>query len=115
MSQDTSNGKQKTVLLICTAGITTGLLVRNMQKVADERELNVHVYSAPAIIAEQIIQNQQVDALLIGPQSEYEISRLKDFLNYKAVPYKLIPKESYEILDGESVLNDSLKMFHLDK
>ncbi|MGC6770098.1 PTS sugar transporter subunit IIB [Enterococcus sp. LJL128] len=103
-----SNDEQKTLLLICTAGITTGLLVRNVQQAADEKNINVHVYSAPAIIAEQIIQTQSVDALLIGPQSKYEVNRLKDFLNYKAVPYKLISKEDYETLDGEAVLKESL-------
>ena len=50
-----------------------------MQRAADEQGITVHIYSAPAIIAEQIIQNQTVDALLIGPQSKYEINRLKDF------------------------------------
>ncbi|MDT2811175.1 PTS sugar transporter subunit IIB [Enterococcus asini] len=100
----------KTILLICTSGISTGLLVRNMQQAADERQLAVHVYSAPAIIAEQIIQNQNVDALLIGPQSEYEVNRLKDFLNYKAVPYKLISEEDYKIMDGEAVLEEAMRM-----
>lgn len=47
---------QKTILLICTAGITTGLLVKNMQRAADEKGLAVHIYSAPAIIAEQILR-----------------------------------------------------------
>lgn len=105
---------QKTILLICTAGITTGLLVKNMQRAADEQRIAVHIYSAPAIIAEQIIQNQTVDALLIGPQSKYEINRLKDFLNYKAVPYKLITPEDYELLDGEAVLADSLTLLQLN-
>ncbi|MHC5249434.1 PTS sugar transporter subunit IIB [Enterococcus sp. LJL120] len=102
----------KTILLICTAGITSGLLVKNMQTAADEQRLNLHIYSAPAIIAEQIIQNQKVDVLMIGPQSEYEIARLKDFLNYKAVPYKLIKKEDYETLDGEAVLKDGLTLLN---
>ncbi|MCC4045050.1 PTS sugar transporter subunit IIB [Enterococcus gallinarum] len=105
---------EKTILLICTAGITTGLLVKNMQRAADEQGIAVHIYSAPAIIAEQIIQNQTVDALLIGPQSKYEINRLKDFLNYKAVPYKLITPEDYELLDGEAVLTDSLTLLQLN-
>lgn len=104
------NETQKTILLICTAGITTGLLVKNMQQAADEQNMNVHVYSAPAIIAEQIIQNQQVDALLIGPQSQYEVARLQDFLNYQAVPFKLISKSDYETLDGEAVLQESLAL-----
>ena len=101
---------QKTALLICTAGITTGLLVKNVQNAADERGLDIHVYSAPAIIAEQAIQSQTIDALMIGPQSKYEIARLKDFLTYKAVPYKLISKENYEILDGEAVLEEIIAL-----
>ncbi|MGX7163926.1 PTS sugar transporter subunit IIB [Enterococcus massiliensis] len=106
----TDNNSPKTILLICTAGITTGLLVKNVQQAADEQQLNVHVYSAPAIIAEQIIQNQQVDALLIGPQSRFEVNRLQDFLNFKAVPFRLIRKEDYETLDGEAVLKESLNL-----
>lgn len=102
--------EQKTALLICTAGITTGLLVKNVQNAADERGLDIHVYSAPAIIAEQAIQSQTIDALMIGPQSKYEIARLKDFLTYKAVPYKLISKENYEILDGEAVLEENIAL-----
>ena len=102
--------EQKTALLTCTAGITTGLLVKNVQNAADERGLDIHVYSAPAIIAEQAIQSQSIDALMIGPQSKYEIARLKDFLTYKAVPYKLISRENYEILDGEAVLEEIIAL-----
>ena len=102
--------EQKTALLICTAGITTGLLVKNVQNAADERGLDIHVYSAPAIIAEQAIQSQSIDALMIGPQSKYEVARLKDFLTYKAVPYKLISRENYEILDGEAVLEEIIAL-----
>ena len=102
--------EQKTALLICTAGITTGLLVKNVQNAADERGLDIHVYSAPAIIAEQAIQSQAIDALMIGPQTKYEIARLKDFLTYKAVPYKLISRENYEILDGEAVLEEIIAL-----
>ena len=102
--------EQKTALLICTAGITTGLLVKNVQNAADERGLDIHVYSAPAIIAEQAIQSQAIDALMIGPQSKHEIARLKDFLTYKAVPYKLISRENYEILDGEAVLEEIIAL-----
>lgn len=102
--------KAKTILLICSAGITTGLLVRNMKDAAKHKELNVHIYSAPAITAEDILKNQEIDALLIGPQSEYEIIRLKDFLEYNNVPYRLIDKEHYALLDGEQVLGQALQI-----
>ncbi|WP_373706077.1 PTS sugar transporter subunit IIB [Jeotgalibaca porci] len=100
----------KKILLICTAGITTGLLVRNVQAEVDAKGLGLQIYSAPAIIAEQAIQTQKIDGLLIGPQSEYEINRLKDFLSYKAVPYKLISREAYETLDGKAVLAEIMKL-----
>lgn len=102
--------KAKTILLICSAGITTGLLVRNMKDAAKQKELDVHIYSAPAITAEDILKNQEIDALLIGPQSEYEIIRLKDFLEYNNVPYRLIDKEHYSLLAGEQLLGQALQI-----
>ncbi len=102
--------KPKTILLICSAGITTGLLVKNMKNASRQQNTDVEIYSAPAIIAEQVIRDQEVDALLIGPQAEYEIVRLKDALNYKNIPYKLISNEDYELLNGRKILSDALKM-----
>lgn len=109
-----STQEMKHILLICTAGITTGLLVKNVQSAADAHQLSVHVYSAPAILADQILQNEPVDALLIGPQSKYEIERLKDYLTYKKVPYKLISNEDYQTLNGEAVLAESLKLLKIE-
>ncbi|HJG48542.1 MAG TPA: PTS sugar transporter subunit IIB [Facklamia tabacinasalis] len=100
----------KTVLLICSAGITTGLLVKNMKDAAKQRDLDIHIYSAPAITAEDVLKRDEIDALLIGPQSEYEITRLKDFLEFKRVPYRLIDRESYALLDGERVLGQALQL-----
>lgn len=102
--------QEKVVLLICSSGISTGLLVKNMKEAATEQNLKLHIYSAPAITAEQIIKEQKVDALLIGPQSEYEIARLKDFLDYNNVPYRLIDEESYKVLDGEATLETALTL-----
>ena len=97
--------KSKTILLVCTAGITTGLLVKNIQKLIEDEQKDYHIYSAPAIIVESIIKDQKIDALLMGPQSQYEISRLEELLNYKKVPYRLIDNEDYEILDAQAIYN----------
>jgi len=101
-----------TILLICSAGVSTAILVKQMQKIADQEGIKAHIYSAPAIIAEQIIQNQHLDALLIGPQSEYEVSRLKDYLQVKHIPYALINKEDYEIINGSAVLDNALELIN---
>ena len=103
-----NTNEAKTILLICAACIATGLLVKNMTDAAIEQGLDVHIYSAPAITAEDILKREGIDALLIGPQSEYEIHRLKDYLNYNRVPYKLIEKDHYATFDGEKVLEQAM-------
>lgn len=102
----------KTLLLICTAGITTGLLVRSIEIEINKRNLDLHVYSAPAIIAEQIIDKQKIDGILIGPQAKYEIERLKTLLNYKNIPYRLINGENYSLLNGQGVLEEGINLLH---
>ena len=97
--------ENKTVLLICTAGITAGLIVKNIQNIMENKGENYHIFSAPAIVAENIIKEQKIDALLIAPQSKYEVSRLEELLNYKKVPYRLIDEEDYEILNAQAIYN----------
>ncbi|TDW20542.1 PTS system cellobiose-specific IIB component [Breznakia blatticola] len=104
------NQKEYTILLICSAGVSTGIIVKQMQHIADQRGLHAHIYSAPALLAEQIIQTQKLDALLIGPQSEYEINRLKDYLQVKAIPYTLIKKEDYETINGNAILDEAIEL-----
>lgn len=95
--------EDKTILLICTAGITAGLIVKNLQKIAEDSGKKYHIYSAPAIVAENVIKEQKIDALLIGPQARYEVSRLEELLNYKKVPYRLIDEDDYKRLDSQVI------------
>ncbi|MGX7352622.1 PTS sugar transporter subunit IIB [Enterococcus canis] len=104
----------KNLLLICASGITTGLLVRSIQKNIEARDIPIHVYSAPAIISEQIINDQKIDGIMIGPQARYEISRLEDLLSFKKIPYKLISDENYELLNGAGVLEEGMKMLKME-
>lgn len=97
--------EDKTILLICTAGITAGMIVKNLQKITEDNGKKYHIYSAPAIVAENVIKEQKIDALLIGPQAKYEVSRLEELLNYKKVPYRLIDEEDYRLLNSQAIYN----------
>lgn len=104
--------EKKNILLICSAGITTGLLVRNMTGAAKKKEIDVNVYSAPSIVVKDILGDNEIDVVLIGPQSEYEIVRLKDYFNYYNIPYRLITNETYKTLDGEKALDEALLLLN---
>lgn len=100
----------KNVLFICAAGITTGLIVRSVQKSIDEKEVPVHVYSAPSIVAQQIINDEKIDAVMIGPHIQHEVERLRELLTFKKIPFKLINQDDYMLLNGENILEDVIQL-----
>lgn len=102
------------LLLICAAGITTGLLVRSMEKSIEEQGLPIHVFSAPSIVAQQIIKEDTVDAIMIGPHISHEVTRLKDLLNHEKIPYQLIDIDFYRLLDGEKILEQATRLMGLE-
>src|SRR5690625_4632907 len=105
-----SQREHKNLLLICAAGITTGLLVRSIEKIAEEQKIPIHVFSAPSIVAQQIIKDDTIDAILIGPQISHEVKRLEELLNHEKIPYRLIEEDSYRLLDGKSILEQGMRM-----
>ena len=94
----------KKIVLVCTAGVTTGLLVNNMKEAAAQQGLEYDIQSVPAVLLEEIVQTNQIDALLVGPYSNNELDRIHAYLEAKAIHYKMIPVEMYETLDGEQVI-----------
>lgn len=94
----------KNLLLVCASGITTGLLVRNMKKEVDQQNLPINIYSAPSITLKYVLQEEQIDGVLIGPQIQHELSDISNLLREKGIPFASIDKADYEALDGKAVL-----------
>lgn len=106
--------KNRNLLLICASGITTGLLVRSIENNIEKEKLPVHVFSAPSIVAQQIIKDEAVDAILIGPHISHELDRLEDLLNYEGIPYRLMDEESYRLLNGTEIFEQGKQLLGLN-
>lgn len=92
------------VLLVCSAGMSTSLLVTKMEKVVQERGLEVEILAHS--IAESKRFLDQVDIILLGPQVRF----LKDEMTKTAkVPVQVIDMLAYGRMDGARVLDDALK------
>ncbi len=70
------NGKRavkmskKTIMLVCSAGMSTSLLVtKEMQKAAFNQGLDAHIFAASASEAETNLENNPVDVLLLESTS----------------------------------------------
>ncbi len=96
----------KRVMLICSAGMSTSLLVSKMQKAATARGIEIEIWA----VGTAGFKNElaKPDVILLGPQVRF----MKDEVAKLAAPkpVEVIDMRSYGKVDGEGVLNQALKL-----
>lgn len=97
----------KTIMLVCSAGMSTSLLVNKMQKAATEGGEDVTIFATAAADAENKIASENPDVLLLGPQVSYMLDEFKSKTDF---PVDVIDTRSYGLMDGKAVLNQALKL-----
>lgn len=91
------------ILLACSAGFSTSILVERIKEVAHKRAMDISIIS----VGETDIENYLgFDILLVGPQIEHRFKALS--LEYDNVPVLLINSYDYGTMNGEKVLDFAL-------
>lgn len=98
----------KRILLFCSAGMSTSLLVTKMQKAAQEKGEDVEIDAFPE--AEMAKHLDGVDVVLLGPQIRFALNRAKKLCSEKGIPVDVVNSMDYGMMDGEKVLQKALKM-----
>lgn len=106
---------EKTIMLNCSAGMSTSLLVTKMQEAAKKHGIDAKIFACPASEADQHIRNEEIDCVLLGPQVGYMQG---DFENKvkgagkdgKDIPLAVIDMQAYGMMDGEKVLTQAEEM-----
>lgn len=96
----------KKILLACNAGMSTSLLVSNMQKYAKEIGIEVMIEAMPVLQAEKSWQDW--DIILLGPQVRHVIGKFKETVKDQ-IPVLVIDMRDYGLMNGKNVLNTALK------
>lgn len=96
------------ILLVCSAGMSTSLLVAKMEKAAEEQGIEVKVKA----VAETDLQGNLdgVQAVLLGPQVRYMLTKVKAVAEPKGIPVDVISSVDYGMMKGESVLKYAISM-----
>lgn len=96
------------IMLVCSAGMSTSLLVSKMNKVAESKGMDVNVFA----VAEADVKNNmnKVDIMLLGPQVRYLLPKMKEMMKPKGVPVGIVDTISYGTMNGEKVLEQALSM-----
>lgn len=99
----------KRIMLVCSSGSSTSLLVKKMQEAASKKGLEDVEITATAQ-ADAKNHYDSVDVVLLGPQVRYLYNELKKTLASKNVALDVINSRDYGLMNGEAVLEQALKL-----
>lgn len=101
---------RKNIMLVCSAGMSTSLLVTKMQKAAAEKKVDADIFAVGASAVDEHIDKSEVDVILIGPQVRFMIGQLEEKVVGKDIPVDLINMQDYGMVNGENVLQAALEL-----
>lgn len=90
------------ILLVCSAGMSTSMLVERMKKAAETRGLEAKIQSVGS--AEVDVKSKQADVILVGPQVRYQLKDIQGTVNNEK-PVVVISSQIYGLMDGEKALD----------
>jgi len=93
------------VLLICSAGMSTSLLARAMEKAAAAAGIALEVATAGTAELPEALEGMQV--ALVGPQVRHRLGQIEAMAEAAGVPVALIPAQVYGTVDGPAALEQA--------
>ncbi|AUJ24009.1 MULTISPECIES: PTS sugar transporter subunit IIB [Virgibacillus] len=96
------------IILVCSAGMSTSMLVKKMKEAATQRNLEVDIRA----MAESQLKNELDDlhVVLIGPQVRYLEAKIRTQLEPKGIAVEVIDQMAYGMIQGDKVLDQALSL-----
>lgn len=104
----------KRIVLACSAGMSTSLVVTKMEKEAAARALEYMIYAIPEQNLRDELQTFGNDILvvLLGPQVRFKLAENKKLTDEYQIPIAVIDSVAYGTLNGAKVLDQALGLLH---
>lgn len=99
------------IVLCCSAGMSTSLVVEKMQDAAKEKEINAEIKAVPVSSVEDLDSSHKIDILLLGPQVKFKLNELKEVYKDQNTLVDVINMMDYGMINGEKILTDALKAY----
>ena len=101
----------KQILLVCSAGMSTSLLVTKMEKAAAAMGDEVEIFALPISEGEKRVGD--VDCILLGPQVRFQkgaIEKLAAGRKKGPIPVEVIDMRDYGTMNGKAVFEMARKL-----
>ena len=97
----------KKILLVCSAGMSTSLLVTKMKEAATAQGIEAEIWAVAE--AEAAANWEKADVLMLGPQVRFLEGKIKTMVGGK-IPVAVIDMRAYGMMDGKSVVAQALEL-----
>ena len=100
----------KKIMLVCSAGMSTSLLVTKMEQAAEKVGDEVEIFALP--MSDGINRLSTVDCVLLGPQVRFQKNTIEKAMDAAGVskPCDVIDMKDYGMMNGEAVYKKAKAM-----
>lgn len=96
------------IILVCSAGMSTSMLVNKMNQAAEKRNLTVEIDAFAESQLKDHLDN--LDVVLIGPQVRFLEKKIRTSLEPKGIKVDIIDQMAYGLMNGEKVLEQAINL-----
>ncbi|MDH6367219.1 MULTISPECIES: PTS sugar transporter subunit IIB [unclassified Breznakia] len=91
----------KQIVLLCSAGLSTSMLVEKMKEAANEKGLKYQIAAYSMNQLESV--KDEADIILLGPQVRFQLDQVKQKVD---CPVQVIDMIDYGQMNGSKVVDD---------
>lgn len=98
----------KKILLLCSAGMSTSMVVKKMREASLEQNLETQIEAVGLDQFHNLID--EYDVFLLGPQVRYKKPELEKMANEKNKPLDVINTMDYGMMNGKKILEFAMNL-----
>lgn len=102
--------KTMEIMLVCSAGMSTSILVSAIKKAINNQAINANVFAKPSTEAMEYIETNEVSVVLLGPHVRFFEETFKEPLEKRNIPIAIIDPRDYGTMNGEKVLEMAIEL-----
>ncbi|EGQ8009911.1 PTS sugar transporter subunit IIB [Vibrio parahaemolyticus] len=100
----------KKILLCCSAGMSTSMLVKKMEQAAEIKGIECKIDAMSVNAFEEAIK--EYDVCLLGPQVRFQLEELRKTAQEYGKNIDAISPQAYGMMKGEEVLEQALELIN---
>lgn len=96
------------ILLLCSAGMSTSIVVKKMKESAAKRNIEVEIEAVSTARFNELLDSY--DVFLLGPQVKFQLKDFQAKAKEKNKPLDVIDFKDYGMMNGEKILDFALNL-----